>query len=328
MRLSEVNLKECIDSKITVTAVLKAVKTGVAKNGQTFLTLTIRDKDTETEVKAFNASQALQEEMVIGKIFDMTVRVAEWNGGVSLILDEHPIENTEYSSEQFVEWVENYGDIVNRFQALLKEVIDTDYGKVAYKCISDNWEKFRVFPAGRNQHHTAFGGLLQHSLDVAETAKVLCEQLNTEYGSVICNTKMTVAMALMHDVMKVNEYTCDMGSGDIGFEVSSSLTYHTVEGAIAVEKACAQLGITDAFKINEMKHLILAHHGKKEYGSPVEPACIEAYILYISDTVDAIGWKYFKQYKDLKEHERATAWNSNAQLVAYYKATQDNSSEI
>ena len=38
---------------------------------------------------------------------------------------------------------------------------------------------------------------------------------------------------------------------------------------------------------NELKHCILAHHGKLEFGSPKKPALIEAVALNYADDLDA-----------------------------------------
>jgi 3'-5' exoribonuclease len=35
------------------------------------------------------------------------------------------------------------------------------------------------------------------------------------------------------------------------------------------------------------KHVVLAHHGKLEYGSPKEPACLEALIIHMIDDLDS-----------------------------------------
>ena len=36
-----------------------------------------------------------------------------------------------------------------------------------------------------------------------------------------------------------------------------------------------------------LQHMILAHHGKNEYGSPVLPQIKEAEVLYLIDNMDA-----------------------------------------
>jgi 3'-5' exoribonuclease len=35
------------------------------------------------------------------------------------------------------------------------------------------------------------------------------------------------------------------------------------------------------------KHVVLAHHGKMEFGSPKEPACLEAVIIHMIDDLDS-----------------------------------------
>jgi hypothetical protein len=42
-----------------------------------------------------------------------------------------------------------------------------------------------------------------------------------------------------------------------------------------------------AAELAKLLHCILAHHGKLEFGSPVAPACVEAYILSQADVTDA-----------------------------------------
>jgi 3'-5' exoribonuclease len=40
-------------------------------------------------------------------------------------------------------------------------------------------------------------------------------------------------------------------------------------------------------KVRLLRHIILAHHGTLEFGSPVTPQCIEAYIVHYADALDA-----------------------------------------
>ena len=47
-----------------------------------------------------------------------------------------------------------------------------------------------------------------------------------------------------------------------------------------------------------MQHLIVSHHGTKEWGSPVEPATIEACILHFADNMDAQVNKFERFLKE------------------------------
>jgi 3'-5' exoribonuclease len=39
--------------------------------------------------------------------------------------------------------------------------------------------------------------------------------------------------------------------------------------------------------LTQLEHLIVSHHGSREFGSPIEPMTIEAFILSMADDLDA-----------------------------------------
>jgi len=68
-----------------------------------------------------------------------------------------------------------------------------------------------------------------------------------------------------------------------------------VMGSELIEKKIQQLEaqagrLPGAFPLEKKllaKHVVLAHHGKMEYGSPKEPACLEAVIIHMVDDLDS-----------------------------------------
>ncbi len=56
----------------------------------------------------------------------------------------------------------------------------------------------------------------------------------------------------------------------------------------------------------KIKHIILAHHGQREFGAPIVPKTIEAYIVHMLDNLDAKTKKYF----DLKKENSDEKWSS------------------
>ncbi|MDE8105050.1 3'-5' exonuclease, partial [Erysipelothrix rhusiopathiae] len=55
-----------------------------------------------------------------------------------------------------------------------------------------------------------------------------------------------------------------------------------------------------------LRHMILSHHGKLEYGSPVLPMIKEAEMLTFIDNIDARTNMFEKFYDDLEEGEFST----------------------
>ena len=55
-----------------------------------------------------------------------------------------------------------------------------------------------------------------------------------------------------------------------------------------IEKAFIESGLdfSEDFK-NRIKGIIVQHHGKLEYGSPIQPRTVESYVVHYADYVDA-----------------------------------------
>ena len=62
---------------------------------------------------------------------------------------------------------------------------------------------------------------------------------------------------------------------------------HIVLGMQRVQEHIRQIAELNEAMSNDLLHIILAHHGTKEFGSPVCPATIEALIVHQADTAEA-----------------------------------------
>jgi 3'-5' exoribonuclease len=61
---------------------------------------------------------------------------------------------------------------------------------------------------------------------------------------------------------------------------------HIVLGMYYVQEQAQQVAALEEGKMDDLLHIILAHH-TKEYGSPVNPATIEALIVHQADLAEA-----------------------------------------
>lgn len=310
-RLSEISIKNFLNTSFEAFFVLKEISVRPQKNGKECMNLVLKDKDTEIEAKIFDINDSHKETLKVGKVYYAVVDVKEYakgKNGLSCIINSMPQEMTDMRAEMFADWVDNYEDYNNRLGALFNLISNSIYGQIAYDIIQVRWDKFCIWGAAKSNHHTSFGGLLMHSICVAENCRNIGEFYNNIYGNDFVNIKLLVSAGLLHDVMKTEELTCDRQSGTMDYDTMSSLSTHVVEIAVEVEKSALKLGITDKYAIGELKHCLLAHHGQLEYGSPITPSCMEASILNYVDELDAAGWRYSKANKELKEHERSTIW--------------------
>lgn len=133
-------------------------------------------------------------------------------------------------------------------------------------------------PAARSMHHAYLGGLLEHTLSMA----ALSQEVSRHYRYV--NSDLLLAGVLLHDVGKALEYQVD---GEFTFSTDGRLVGHIVRGITLVEKAATELGNIPPEAVQELVHLIAAHHGTREWGSPVVPKTLEAVLLHQLDLMDS-----------------------------------------
>ncbi len=176
---------------------------------------------------------------------------------------------------------------------VLKVLLDSIFSGSLY-------DKFIVNPAGTRMHHAYLGGLLQHSVDAAGIALAIAEQV----GGV--DRDLIVAGSLLHDIGKLKEISPQLGFPYTG---EGRLLGHISMAALLVQEAALKLKIPSA-QLEQLLHVLLAHHGENEKGSPVACATREAFIVHYADEIDAV-MNQFSAYSG------KPGWDFNKMLQRY-----------
>lgn len=166
------------------------------------------------------------------------------------------------------------------------------------------WSSFRDWPAAVSHHHAYANGLLEHTLAVTDCAKSMAESF-VRAGYDI-DVDVVVAGALLHDLGKLESYK-------IG-----SVPEMTLEGAVLDHVAIGYSRFMElAEKANapqnvklQLAHILLSHHGLREYGSPVLPATPEALIVSSADELDFKIFCWQDSTKDLSEEQPISQWHT------------------
>lgn len=137
---------------------------------------------------------------------------------------------------------------------------------------------FYQYPAAKVMHHDFVGGLAYHTTRMLKSAEQIADIYNLD------KTLLYTAV-MLHDIGKISEL-----SGIIGTEytVNGRLLGHisTLDGWLIEAVIKNGYDLLDE-SVVLLRHTLLAHHGIKEYGSPVTPAVPEAYALHQIDMMDA-----------------------------------------
>ena len=162
------------------------------------------------------------------------------------------------------------------------------------------WEQFLRNPAAKRFHHAYIGGLLEHTVDVAETAMAIAATMPG------IDRDMVIAGALLHDIGKTEEI-----SSDIGFSYTDTghLMGHITAGVLLVESAAKKVQYLSEMERKSLIHIILSHHGEREKGSPVCCATREAVVVHYADEINAV----LQQFDETTDKD-AQGWSHNKML--------------
>lgn len=174
----------------------------------------------------------------------------------------------------------------NELGVLIEQIKDTSIRELVQIILNENIETkipFRIQSAARGVHHNYIRGLMEHSISVAKIALAISAKNRN------INTDLVIAGALLHDIGKVvelsepstNQYT-DKGN----------LYGHHVLGQNIIQDTVKNMEYITVGVVDQICHIILSHHGKQEYGSPVVPRTIEALVVSQADNADSQTNKY------------------------------------
>jgi 3'-5' exoribonuclease len=158
-------------------------------------------------------------------------------------------------------------------------------------------DAFWKCPASLNKHHTFEGGLAVH------TAQVVLAMRGTLQACENSQLGLATVAAVWHDFGKIYEYQFVPYYNEHGMSRAAHWIYtphrHTITHlprSYAEFVLANRQNHTLRFESEAedfIGHLILAHHGRQDWGSPVLPQCPEAWALHAADMLSA-------QYQDRK----------------------------
>jgi 3'-5' exoribonuclease len=138
--------------------------------------------------------------------------------------------------------------------------------------------KFKKAPAAKTMHHPYLGGLLEHSLSLVK----LCRKVGEHYQGIDVDLLQTGAV--LHDFGKIDELAYDRA---FGYTDDGQMIGHLVMETIMVADHIKQIPDFPDELRRHLLHMLLAHHGKLEYGSPKLPSTPEALMLAYLDDLDS-----------------------------------------
>jgi 3'-5' exoribonuclease len=252
------------------------------RNGENFLNLTLADRSGRMKGVVWDNVETVAASVQSGDFVRLKGGVSEYRGTLQLVVKE--LAACAADQVNPADFLPATGRDVEQMFARLTEITaamaDTDLKELFALFWADEAlvEQFKKAPAAKMMHHAYIGGLLEHTLSMT----LLADMLAGHYKGV--DRDLLIAGTILHDIGKVREFAY---STRIDYTDEGRLVSHIV---IAVEMLQHKLDQLEGFpkeKADLLKHLIISHHGSREFGSPEPPKTIEAVLLHYIDEIDS-----------------------------------------
>ena len=271
---------------------------GVTNNGLAYMNVTLQDKTGTIEAKKWDINEVDAALLNIGNVVLVDGDVLNYRDNLQVkIRAISKVNDDEFAATRFTMASPiPLAELEKRLDSYVNSLKDKDIALLTKTLIGKYYKSYITYPAAVRNHHEFASGLLHHTVSMAD----LGEAIANLYPSV--DRDMLIAGILLHDLGKTLEL-----SGPI-------IPKYTLEGKlighISITHAEIQKSI-EALKINSetatlLSHMVLSHHGKYEYGSPVLPLTREAYLLSVIDDLDAKMMILDKAYDQTPEGEFST----------------------
>ena len=287
---------------------LVAAKAQLSSNaGKPYLNLALRDRTGQFEARVWDRAEEIGKRFDRDDIVEVSGTAIQYQGRMQLKV--HDVQKSTGAKPDMADFLpvtkQGIEPLWKRLRALVAEIADPDLRRLLDQVYSDSPEaetarRFRQAPGGKTMHHDYIGGLLEHTVSVAE----ICRFLSGHYEGV--DRGMLIAGALLHDVGKVEELSYE---GTFDYTDEGRLLGHLYMGAEYVSRVCDGIGGFPLDKKMLLKHMILSHHGELEFGSPKRPKTLEAILLHFVENMDAKANACLEAMEDLREGARWTEYN-------------------
>jgi len=254
------------------------------RGGDLFITLSLQDKTGLVKGRIFNDAARLRDEFDSGDFVKVQGRTDLFNGRVQLLVERIRRINPDQDKAQGFREEDcvlcaprSVDEMWSELLELIQHVRDPFVRELLERMTRQHEEKLRIWPAAQTVHHAYRSGFLEHILSVARSALTLA----AAYGA---NQDLLTAGALLHDIGKLEELTYDRSTS---YSREGNLVGHVTLGTMMVRAAMVSIPDFPEVLRTQIEHLIVSHHGHKEFGAPVEPMTIEAMILSAADDLDA-----------------------------------------
>ncbi len=253
------------------------------RDGKDYINFTFSDKTGQVRGVAWDNAATLTQKAGAGDFARIKGVVSEYKGSCQITvkdIEACPLESVD-PSDFLPVTPRNVEKMFERLKRVANEFIDNEHLKLLVDSFLNDKnfsEKFKRAPAAKKMHHAYLGGLLEHTLSMTVLAKNIIEHYNG------VNRALLLTGVILHDIGKIREFEYEY---KIGYTDEGMLVSHIIMGCEMVSEKIKNIKGFPKDLEYLIRHMIVSHHGTREFGSPEPPKTLEAVLLNLIDNIDA-----------------------------------------
>lgn len=255
---------------------------GMDRNGKAYMSLQLSDATGTLNARVFERVDELAPLFQAGDFVKVKGFVQSFQGRLQLIgQDIQKALPEEFQVSDLIRSAAgNIDDLRDRLLKTIHSLEDQWIRDLLQKVISSPEVSGLLLkaPAAKSIHHAYLGGLLEHIMSIVD----VMESLARHYS--FLKRDLLIFGAIFHDIGKIYELSFESG---IHYSDRGRLVGHMAIACEMIDETTREMPGFPADLKDALKHIVLSHHGKLEYGSPKLPMFPEAIVVAMIDDLDS-----------------------------------------
>lgn len=261
---------------------IKSAEVKIARTGKPFIAFSFQDQSGSMDGMYWSATDEEIAKFQTGKVVFVRGMRDSYQGKSQVKIKQLRLaeEGEPNDPGLYLERVEvKREDIKREIDEAIFLIREPNIVRIVHKILNTVEEDFYSYPAAKRFHHAMVGGLSFHTVSMLRIAKSLLKI----YPDL--NASLLISGIILHDIGKTIELS---GPVSTEYTLKGKMMGHIVIMSELIDQACREININPEMEsIVLLKHVVLAHHGKLEFGSPVVPQIVEAELIHQIDLMDA-----------------------------------------
>ena len=274
--VKDFNEGEHLEINLLISSLVK----GTTNSGAPYLSLSIQDSSKAIDAKLWDVKPELAQQLEVGKVYCFDLEIIKYKNNLQAkVLRVLPIPQEGLNMDDFVfKSPISKDELRNTIQDAINQIKNSDIARIVSSMLNYYAADVYDYPAASKIHHNFIGGLATHTSGMLKIAMALCEIypcINKDY---------LIAGVILHDLGKIEELTSPVVTE---YSVTGKLLGHISIMDARLAQIGEELKLSDSEELTVLRHMVLAHHGELEFGSPIRPETLEAEVLSQIDNIDA-----------------------------------------